>query len=105
MIIKLDSEKDSLYAVSSANWEMVVKAPTRNDSCVLALTAILEKYGSNTQLSPTIACINITDTFTEITTTATYTFLPTKAVLILAGFEDLASSFEGLVDFYEENDS
>ena len=104
MILKLDSEKEKLYAVSSANWEIAVKAPTRNDACVLAVSTIFEKFGSNTQLSPTMGCLDITSTLTEITTTSTYTFIPTKAILILAGRDDIADSFDQAVDLYKEDE-
>ena len=105
MILKLESESDRLYAISSANWEMAVKAPTRNDACILAITAIYEKFGSKTQLSPTMGCLDITSTLTEITTTTSYTFLPTNAILILAGLDDIAESFDRAIDFYKGEDS
>ena len=105
MILKLESETDKLYAISSGNWEMAVRAPTRNDACILAISAIFEKFGASTQLSPTVGCLDITATLTEITTTSTYTFVPTKAVLILAGLDDHADSFEQALDFYREDES
>ena len=97
MILKLESDQDNLYAISSGNWEMAVRAPTRNDACVLAI--------SSAQLSPTMGCLDITATLTEITTTATYTFVPTKAILVLAGLDDEAKSFEQALDFYKEDES
>lgn len=105
MILKLESDQDNLYAISSGNWEMAVRAPTRNDACVLAISTIFEKFGSSAQLSPTMGCLDITATLTEITTTATYTFVPTKAILVLAGLDDEAQSFEQALDFYKEDES
>jgi len=105
MILKLESDSDRLYAITSGNWEMAIKAPTRNDACILAISSIFEKFGTKTQLSPTIGCMDITSTLTEITTSASYTFIPTKAVLILAGMDDLAESFDQALDLYNEDES
>lgn len=105
MILKLESDSDKLYAVSSGNWEMAVRASTRNDACVTAISTIFEKFGEKAQLSPTVGCLDITSTLTEITTSATYTFVPTKAILILAGLDDLAESFEQAIDIYREDES
>ena len=49
--------------------------------------------------------MDITSTLTEITTSASYTFIPTKAVLILAGMDDLAESFDQALDLYNEDES
>ncbi len=105
MILKLESESDRLYAVTSGNWEMAVRAPTRNDACILAVSSIFEKFGAKAQLSPTIGCLDVTSTLTEITTSSSYTFIPTKAILILAGMDDLAESFDQALDLYNDEES
>ena len=44
MILKTESEKEKIFVVSSADWEVAVKAVTRNDACVLAIREVYEKF-------------------------------------------------------------
>ncbi|MBD35877.1 MAG: hypothetical protein CL512_03835 [Actinobacteria bacterium] len=94
MILKTESEKEKIFVVSSADWEVAVKAVTRNDACVLAIREVYEKFKKNMKISPTIACIDATTTITDITTASSYTFVPTKAILILADMDEIAEGLD-----------
>jgi hypothetical protein len=94
MLIKTESEKERIFVVSSADWEVAIKALTRNDACVSAIRQIYEKLGKDMKISPTIACIDATTTITEITTAKSYTFVPTKAILILADMDEIAEGLD-----------
>ena len=103
MNFRLEKELDKFYAVSSANWEVVTKAPTRNDACICAVRDMYDKFGGDLLLSPAVACIDISSTFTEITCTNTYSFIPTKEILRLAGMNSLSVSLEKTYDHFLKN--
>jgi hypothetical protein len=103
MNFRLEKELDKFYAVSSANWEVVVKAPTRNDACICAIKGMYDKLGGDLLLSPAVACIDVSSTFTEITCSNTYSFVPTKEVLRLAGLTSLAKSIEKTYNHFLRN--
>ena len=99
MNFRLEKELDKFYAVSSADWEVVVKAPTRNDACISAINSMFERFEGELLLSPAIACIDISSTFNEITCSNTFSFTPTKEILKLAGRQELT---ENLNETFEQ---
>jgi len=97
MIKKLKDGK-KIFSVFCADWECSVHAEDIYDAYCMALSECFEKYGKNSNLSPTIGVIDVSESYSELKDPDNISFVYTPKALADAGMHDLSKKFENVLN-------
>jgi len=78
MLLRKEKEKEKIFLVSCADWELALKAKDAEEACTNALEKMLEEYGKKVKISPVMLSFDFSlyaenadsDTATKIVTSA-----------------------------------
>ena len=96
MTYRQEKEKENIFAISCADWEMVVKAANSEEACTKALERMLNEFGKSVKISPAMLALNFSEFSMDLNAGDATRMVSSASILANAGHHDWAKTLNNL---------
>tara|TARA_B100000214_G_scaffold248641_1_gene182672 strand:- start:1069 stop:1386 length:318 start_codon:yes stop_codon:yes gene_type:complete len=104
MLLPKPTKKENLFLVEFALWQCVVAAEEPEEAATLAFEEVLEKYKSNTEVSPVFTVLNISMSMDKMDIGDNLTFVYSPTVLANAGMHKTSKELQSIIENLKSNE-
>jgi|TARA_B110001454_G_scaffold217977_1_gene244668 hypothetical protein len=104
MILRKEKEKEHMFLVSCADWEMALKAVDADEACTKAVERMLEEYGKGIKISPVMLALDFSLFSNNIDSDRATEMVSAASILANAGHYKWAKSLNTLFEGSQNED-
>ena len=96
MLLRKEKEKEKMFLVSCADWELAVKAKDAEEACTKALERMLEEYGKKVKISPVMLSLDFSSYAEDADSDSATKIVTSSSMLANAGHHKWAKGMNSI---------
>ena len=96
MLLRKEKEKNSLFLVSCADWEMAIKASDAEEACTGAIEKMLDEFGKGVKVSPVMLSFDFSGYASDANSEDATKVLSSASILANAGHHKWAKGMNSI---------
>ena len=98
MVIPQRAHKEKTFYVEFAKWSVFVNAIDPEEAATLAFEEVLDKWHSNTEVSPIFTVVDIASSVRQMEISDNVTFVYAPVVLSNAGMHETSKKLQAIIE-------